>query len=154
MDNEERLYIETESACASCGFKDARALTVHHIEGDETKTGKNEAYDNKILLCHNCHQCHHQGKGPSTDELKALKKRLIVKTLTPHGLNAMKEAYRRSGVVATPFLVNHLVEMRYLKQDDILSSWDNEQGGEEGIIDALYSLTSEGRQLLEKWSLK
>jgi len=154
MDNEERLYIETESSCANCGFKDIRALTIHHIEGDETKTAKNEAYDNKILLCHNCHQCHHQGKGPFTNELKTLKKRLIIKTLTPHGLNAMKEACRRNRVLATPFLVNHLVELQYLKQDDIQSSWSDDQGREEGIIDAWYSLTPGGRQLLEKWSLK
>lgn len=151
---EEHLYLETDTSCASCGFKDTRALTIHHIEEDVTKKTKNDAYDNRILLCHNCHQCHHQGKGPSTRELKSLKKRLIIKTLTPHGLNAMKEAYRRSSVLAMPFLVNHLVELQYLKQGDILSSWGDEDGGEEAIINAWYSLTPAGKQLLEKWSLK
>lgn len=66
----------------------------------------------------------------------------------------MKEAYRRSRVLATPFLVNHLVELQYLKQGDIQSSWSDDEDGQEGIIDAWYSLTPQGRQLLEKWSLK
>ncbi len=64
---DELLYIETDGGCASCGLRDSRALTIHHLV--QTKP-KNENYDNKIILCHNCHQCHHQGKGPTLKELR------------------------------------------------------------------------------------
>lgn len=66
----------------------------------------------------------------------------------------MKEAYRRGRVLAMPFLVNHLVELQYLKQDQIQSSWSDDEDGQEGIIDAWYLLTPGGKQLLEKWNLK
>lgn len=108
---EDLLQHETDGSCANCGFRDSRALTIHHLEQGDVKS---EDYDNKLLLCHNCHQCHHQNKGPSKEELLSIKRRLIIKTLTRPGLNALKEAYRRSLVVAMPFLVNHLVEMGYI----------------------------------------
>jgi len=146
----ERLYIETDGSCANCGFKDSRALSIHHIEKSKPK---NEAYDNKILLCYNCHQTHGLGKGPSTEDLKKLKRQLIMKTLTPLGLNAMKEAYRKGLVVATPFLVNHLIELRYLEQVDTISSFSTDDG-KVVDVDCTYSLTSEGRKLLDTWKLK
>ena len=71
------LLIETDGSCANCGLKSDRALTVHHIE---QSAPKNEDYDNKIILCHNCHQCHHQDKGPSAHEIKEI--RFIGKTST------------------------------------------------------------------------
>jgi hypothetical protein len=98
--NDELLFLETDGACAFCGHKDTRALTIHHIIRAVPKI---EDYDNKIVLCHNCHQCHHQGKGPTSDEIKQIKRRLIIKTLTPLGVNALKYAYRRSRVSAAPF---------------------------------------------------
>ncbi len=147
---EERLYLETDGSCAHCGFRDQRVLTIHHIRRGSPDF---EAYDNKILLCYNCHQCHHQEKGPSREELITFKKRLIIKTLTQPGLNAMKEAYRRGKVLAMPFLVNHLREFGYLDFEKQMMTWSDD-GGAEQVIHALYLLTSEGRRLLEQWDLK
>ena len=109
------LFAETEGGCANCGLKDSRALTIHHIEQSKPKI---EDYDNKIVLCHNCHQCHHEGHEPTAEALKDIKRRLIIKTLTRPGLNALKQAYSRTYVVAMPFLVNHLVEQQYLAPVD------------------------------------
>ncbi|WP_431095328.1 hypothetical protein [Polaromonas aquatica] len=146
------LYIETEDACANCGLRDVRALTIHHIE--QTKP-KNENYDNKIVLCHNCHTCHHNGKGPSDDEIRDIKRRLIVKTLTRLGLNALKRAYRNPRVVASPFTVDHLVEWGYLRHVEDLSWCSSDEKEEKEVpIDAAYEISSQGRELLEKWELK
>ncbi|MDQ3564784.1 MAG: hypothetical protein M3436_11795 [Pseudomonadota bacterium] len=64
---DELAYLETEDSCAYCGHKDLRSLTIHHLE---STTPKNEDYDNKMVLCHNCHQCHHEDKGPSAEDLR------------------------------------------------------------------------------------
>ena len=144
------LFVETDDSCALCGLKDTRALTIHHIEQSDPK---NENYENKIVLCHNCHQCHHQNKGASVDDLKTIKRRLIIKTLTVPGVNALKYAYRKGGVVAMPFLVNHLLELGYLRQGEAIRS-DTTDDGIDVITDALYALTDEGKELLEKWDLK
>ncbi|WP_156404472.1 HNH endonuclease [Curvibacter sp. PAE-UM] len=143
------LYIETEDSCANCGIRDVRALTIHHIEQVKPK---NEAYDNKIVLCHNCHQCHHDGTGPSDKQLRDIKRRLIVKTLTRLGLNALKRANRHSMVAASPFTVDHLVEWGYLKHVEDLSSWGDESG-EEFPLESIYKITDRGRELLQKWKL-
>ena len=90
---EEMLFSETDSSCAYCGIKDYRVLAIYHIIQLETK---DESYDNKIVLCHNCHHLYHEKKGPTIDDLKKIKKRLILKTLTQHGINALKEAYRNA----------------------------------------------------------
>jgi hypothetical protein len=147
---EELLYLETDASCACCGLRDNRALTIHHLEQSEPK---NESYDNKILLCHNCHQCHHQDKGPTAVELREIKRRLIVKTLTRPGLNALKEADRRTMVVAIPFLVNHLVEMGYLEFKEKVQ-WEVGEGGQELLTLATYSISDPGRTLLQEWQLK
>jgi len=151
--NDELLFLETDGACAYCGHKDSRALTVHHMQQSKPK---NEDYDNKIVLCHNCHQCHHQGKGPTANELEEIKLRLIIKTLTRTGLNAMKYAYRRSLVVAAPFLVNHLIEYGYLAEKDVVSNWIeyDDATAPEIIMTATYTITKEGKALLDKWDLK
>jgi hypothetical protein len=149
-DIEELLFLETDGSCASCGLRDRRALTVHHLDQEEPK---DEAYDNKVLLCHNCHQCHHQGKGFTVDELRVIKRRLIIKTLTRPGLNALKEAYRRKVVVAMPFLVNHLVEFGYLEYLDCVQSEETGRG-EQVVAQAKYTISSRGRTLLERWGLK
>lgn len=150
---EDLLFVETDGGCANCGLKDARTLTIHHL--DQTPQ-KSEDYDNKIVLCHNCHTCHHQGKGPSANELQDIKRRLIIKTLTRPGLNALKQAIRKGRVVAMPFLLNHLVEFGYLKFEEPLSSLGigDDGNGDGGIINAIYSITSAGRELLGKWNLK
>ena len=51
MAREDLLFLETDDSCALCGLKDTRALTIHHIEQSDPK---NENYDNKLVLCHNC----------------------------------------------------------------------------------------------------
>lgn len=94
---------------------------------------------------------YHQGKGSSEDELRNIKKRLICKTLTQQGTNALKEAYRKGFVVASPYLVNHLVELRLLKHQSTLSSV--ELGKQSVDVDAIYELTGEGKKLTEKWGL-
>ncbi len=148
---EELLYLETDRRCAVCGIGDSRVLTIHHIVQTEPK---NESYDNKILLCHNCHHAHHQKKGASAEELQEIKCRLIIKTLIRPGLKAMKEAYRKGRVVAMPFLVNHLVEFGYLKFQEELSSLSEDPGFQDIVIDAVYTISDDGRRLLEQWHLK
>lgn len=149
---DELAYIETEGSCANCGLKNTRALTIHHLDPTPPK---DQSYDNKLVLCHNCHQCHHQNKGPIAEHLFEIKKRLIIKTLTRVGVNALKVAARKSGVVANPFLVNHLVEYGYLKHNKDLSSYSDEEiKGSDITIDAVYTLTATGRGLLSKWQLK
>ncbi len=150
MAREDLLFLETDDSCALCGLKDTRALTIHHIEQSEPK---NENYDNKLVLCHNCHHCYHQGKGVMIEDLKNIKRRLIMKTLTVPGINALKCAYRRDGVVAMPFLVNHLVELGYLRQGEPIR-WDTNDAGVQVITDAMYIITDDGRSILEKWELK
>lgn len=148
---EELLYLETDRRCAVCGIGDSRVLTIHHLVQAEPK---DESYDNKILLCHNCHVAHHQQKGASAAELQEIKRRLIIKTLTTPGLNALKEAYRRGRVVAMPFLVNHLVEFGYLTFQEELSSLSDDRSDRESVIDAVYTISDKGRRLPEKWQLK
>ena len=127
-------------------------MTIHHID---QSTPKNEDYDNKLVLCHNCHQCHHEGKGATVEELKTIKRRLIIKTLTRPGVNALKYAYRKGAVCASPFLVNHLVEFSYLVQGQTISSWSTDSAPDEEIItDAEFMITPDGKKLLEKWGLK
>ena len=145
------LMAETDGGCAYCGIKDYRILTVHHIHQQDPK---DESYDNKIILCHNCHHLYHQNKGPSKQDVITIKKRLIYRMLTQQGVNAVKECYRKGLVVAAPYLVNHLVEFGFLKQTDIITSMataDNEQGV---VMDAVYELTTAGKILAEKWDLK
>jgi hypothetical protein len=152
------LFIESEDACANCGLRDVRALTVHHIE---QQNPKNEAYDNKIVLCHNCHTCHHNGKGPTKADIEEIKARLIVKTLTRLGLNALKRAYRSNFVIAMPFTVDHLVEWGYLQHIEDLALWEDDESepryldkGVQVASEASYSITDRGRALLDKWKLK
>jgi len=149
---DELLFMETDGACAVCGTRDTRALTTHHID---RASPKNESYDNKIVLCHNCHQCHHDGNGPTKRELKEIKRRLIIKSLTQVGLNALKQAYRKPYVVAMPFLVTHLLERRYLKYEEMRSGTRKEDSDDDNwlVETALYTLTPSGRALLKKWKL-
>ena len=77
MDQDDILFGETDDACAICGIQGPERLTVHHIDGDSS----HDTYDNKIVLCHNCHNQHHQGKGLTREAIEARKKHLIFKTL-------------------------------------------------------------------------
>ena len=146
-DTKEMLFSETDGSCAYCGIKDYRVLTIHHINQQEPK---DESYDNKIVLCHNCHHLYHEGKGPSKKDLVTIKKRLIGKYLTQQGINALKEAYRKDLVVASPYFVNHLLELQLLKFKDFISTYETE----EQIIDAIYELTDKGKEFTERWVLK
>ena len=143
---DEMIFSETDGACAYCGIKDYRVLTTHHIIQQEPK---DESYDNKILLCHNCHHLYHKG-GASKEDIITIKKRLICKLLTQQGINALKEAYRKGLVVASPYLVNHLIELQLLKFSDVIATYEED----DQIMFAVYELTEKGRQFTEKWNLK
>jgi hypothetical protein len=146
----ELLLLETDGSCAACGLRDLRFLTTHHIE--QTKP-KNEAYDNKIVICHNCHHALNNGKGLTPEDIRDIKRRLIIKTLTRPGLNALKEGYRRGLVIALPFLVNHLVEQGFLVLQEELEIWE-EDDGSQATIKARYAITPEAMRLLDKWQLR
>jgi hypothetical protein len=155
-DVKEMLFLETDGSCAYCGIKDYRVLTVHHIIQQKPQ---DESYDNKIILCHNCHHLYHQGKGPSLQDLKDIKKRLIYKMLTQQGINALNEARRNRMVVASPYLVNHLVELQLLESMDIVRTYTSDPSlpgfpGMKSVTDAEYWLTEKGKQFTEKWDLK
>jgi hypothetical protein len=66
----------------------------------------------------------------------------------------LKEAYRKGFVVASPYLVNHLVELQLLKHSDTISSVSDDALGTEVETDAIYELTEEGKRFTEKWDLK
>jgi len=144
---DELLQNETDGACAYCGNKDYRVLTVHHII---QQTPKDESYDNKIVLCHNCHHLYHNDKGPSLDDLKKIKKRLICRTLTQQGVNALKHSYRKGFVMAAPYLVDHLIELGLLVFVEPQVTYESE----DHVLEGIYKLTDRGRQFCEKWDLK
>lgn len=144
------LVEETDGACAYCGIKDYRILTEHHIEQMEPK---DQSYDNRIILCHNCHHLYHQDKGPSKTDIMKIKKRLICKTLTQQGVNAVKESYRKGRVVAVPYLVNHLIELGYMQQIEITMTVSDDNGEDTIVGSALYELTELGKQFAKKWGL-
>ena len=140
---EERLYAETDGSCALCGVRDARVLTVHHIEHERLE--RDDSYDNLIVICHNCHTSYHQGKGAKISDIKTIKKRLIQKTLTQFGVNALKVAKRSSLVSGAPYILNHLVEMGYLEFHELLMGTDDRPDIAE------YRATEKGLTLLKKW---
>ena len=139
---EDRLYAETDDTCANCRAPDRPSLTIHHIDGDST----NNAYDNQIVLCYNCHTRHHQGKGLDVAQIRDRKRHLIAKTVTTFGVNALKVAARNGeGVIAMPFLLFHLVDLGYMRKEEIQMTY--------GRIEATvrFSITTEGRRVLEQW---
>ena len=139
---EDRVYGEVDDACAICGVQDRQILTIHHIDGD----GSNNAYDNQIVLCHNCHCRHHQDKGLSEEQIRNRKKHLIEKTLTTYGLNALKIASRNGeGVVAMPFLLCHLVDLGFMQKEETQTTY--------GDIEATarFAITEKGAALLKEW---
>jgi DUF971 family protein len=147
---EDRLYLEAENGCAICGSKDSRSLTIHHIEHDQEEP--DNSYDNLIVMCHNCHIPYHQARGVSKDQIVEIKRRLIIKTLTPFGLNALKVAYRKGFVVGTPFTLLQLVELGLIEKKELISSHTNDDGSEVDV-DVGYQITEKGRSLFEKWEL-
>jgi len=145
MKIKEILFNETDYSCALCGERQVKSLTEHHIDG------KNNEYDNRIILCHNCHHRVTNKKGITKIEVKARKKSLIKKTLTQYGVSALKLAYRNEfGVVATPLLLYHLVGMGYMKKKEEIEGYgDNNKDYIE--VEARYVVTPKGRKLHDKW---
>ena len=141
------LVEEADGACAYCGIKDYRILTEHHIVQVEPK---DQSYDNRIILCHNCHHLYHQGKGPSKADIKRIKKRLICKILTQQGINAIKESCRKGRVLAAPYLVNHLIELGYMRQTEIMGTVGDDTWDNNIIADAIYELTDDGKAFAQK----
>ena len=90
MKIKDRLYLEADDACAVCGIRGIQILTIHHID----RIPSNNEYDNQIVLCRNCHNSHHQGKGLSTKQIKERKRHLIEKTLTTQRQNAFEKEER------------------------------------------------------------
>lgn len=77
----------------------------------------------------------------------------MVKTLTPYGVSALKLATRNNfGVAATPFLLEHLVEMGFLKYMEEISSYgDVGEGGLQVASEARFEITPEGLRIYNKW---
>jgi hypothetical protein len=146
--NEEKAFVETEYGCAYCGQKGRENLTIDHIDGRSGQHGKK--YDNLIVLCHNCHHRKTTAKDITVEDIKKLKKMLLIKTLTQFGINALKLAYRNNyGVAANPLHMYHLVGLGLFKQKDIISSLAED--GKEVATEALFTITEEGKRVYEKW---
>ena len=144
----DRLFLESDNECALCGIRGSHVLTIHHIDGNH----ENNAYENQVVVCNNCHIAHNQGNGFSTEDIRATKRILIMKTMTQVGINALKEAARREIVYGAPYLLNHLVDLGYLqlKQPGDLRS---PEGGPIIYEGAYYEATEKGRTVLEEWDL-
>ena len=143
MKLDDRLYGEVEDSCANCGARDRQVLTIHHIDADRS----NNSYDNQIVLCHNCHTRYHQDKGLSYDQICDRKRRLIAKTLTTYGLNALKIADRNGkGVMAMPFLLFHLVDLGFMRKEEVQMTTDDDIE-----VSVKFSITDDGQALLRKW---
>jgi len=142
MTTEEWLYLETDDSCAICGARGRDILTIHHIDCDKT----NNAYDNQIVLCHNCHQAYHQKCVLTKTTITDRKRHLIAKILTQYGVNALKIACRQEdGVPAQPFLLHHLVDLGYLHAgEEFMYHGDL-------LVLATFSATDAGRDLVKKW---
>jgi len=145
---EDRLYLETENRCGICGQRDSLALTIHHI--DHNGAEPNNSYENLIVLCYNCHSIYHQNKGISKDEIVAVKRRLILKTLTPFGITALKIVSRKKIVVGAPFTLLHLVELGLLEQGKEISFQSDDEGNKVSM-EAIFKITSKGDAFLKKW---
>jgi hypothetical protein len=143
MKTSDLIYLETDDSCAICGIKGIDVLSEHHIDSDRS----NNEYDNLIVICHNCHHKITNGKGLSKTKIEERKRHLIHKTMTTHGLNALKIAHRNKfGVIAMPFLLYHLVDLGYMTKEE------NQMGyGEQKDATARFSITEKGEKILEKW---
>jgi hypothetical protein len=139
----DRLFLETDDSCALCGERTSQALETHHIDGNR----ENNEYDNQIVLCHNCHKRFHDQKGISREDIVSRKRHLIARTITQYGVNALKIAARNDfGVVAMPFLLYHLVDLGLMRKAE-----DQMGYGSQEDATALFSITEDGRRVLEQW---
>jgi len=147
MSQEHLLWLEVDDSCALCGCRERRALTIHHIDGNDN----NNSYDNRIILCYSCHQRHHNSDGDvSRKDIEDRKRRLIMKTLTQFGVNALKIADRTGHLVGAPFLLVHLVELGYLRleaEHDVFSAEEKK----DVEVTNQYSISAEGKRVLNTW---
>lgn len=146
MKTDDRLYQEVDDSCALCGGRGVDALGIHHIDGDRS----NNTYENQIVLCHKCHKNYHDGTGVTDEHVRTRKRHLILKSVTPFGLSALKIASRNGfGVAAAPFLLLHLVDLNYLKREETISSY----GRSKRMVDTevRFSITPRGQEVLEGW---
>lgn len=144
----DHIYLEAHNACAVCGSRDSRILTIHHIDGDSS----NSVYENEILMCEVCHVAYNKGHGVSDEDVKVLKRRLIIETLTAFGINAIKATTRRKLGYGPPYFMDHLVALGYLE----FIRYDDEKGlaGPETVpVGAFYGPTDRGKTLLKEWDL-
>ncbi len=146
MIDRDRAFIEVGYKRARCGNHEEGALSIDHIDSDH----HNSQYANLIILCHSCHHMKTSGKSVTLNDIEKLKAGLIRKTLTEHGANAIKLCYRNSfGIIAMPFLVNHLVDLGYLNECEVQMGY----GGGDDHIDATvrYEITEKGKKFHERW---
>ncbi len=136
--------------CPYCGHRDGLNLTIHHIQR-ERDGGKTE-YNNLIALCFNCHNRVDETRTIPDKDIRRLKRHLVQKSLTQPGVNALKVAHKdESGVVAHPFLVQHLVDANLLDYIEYQMSYSTDEGETE--VTALYRITAEGREIVKQWIL-
>jgi hypothetical protein len=103
-------------------------------------------------LCFNCHTRVDETGTISDKEIRRLKRYLVHRRLTQPGVNALKLAYNDSaGVVALPFLVQHLLDDGLLKYVEYQMTTSTDAGETE--VTALYRITDDGKELLEQWIL-
>jgi len=145
---EDRLYFETDDGCAMCGARGPNILTVHHIYERQGKA--RDDYDNQIVLCYNCHDQYHEKnrrrRGLTRDQVVSRKRHLIMKTLTQYGVNALKRASRDAkGVVGFPFLLHHLVELGYMRQEEMQMAYGDLE------VTSRFTATPAGRRLVKLW---
>ena len=137
------LLSEVDSSCALCGSR--KALTEHHIDWNR----ENNDYSNRIVICDKCHVKVNK-RNISDDEVGDRKRILVIKTLTQYGVNLLTICYRNSfGVIAMPFLVYHLVDLGFLVQKEVESTYGSEE--EETLIHARYEITDKGKKLYDTW---
>lgn len=137
------IFAETDDSCALCGQKGLQNLTEHHI--DENRN--NNEYENLIVLCRNCHCRFHEKKGITKKQIETAKRRLIIKTFTHFGVNALKIAKRNNfGVIAMPFLLYHLVDLGLMTKEENQMSY-----GDQEDATARFAITQKGIEFYEKW---
>ncbi len=139
---------ETGYQCAYCGHRDGLNLTCHHIQRESE--GGPTAFDNLIALCFNCHHRVDETGSIESKDIRRLKRHLVHSRLTQAGVNALKLASSNEvGVIAFPFVVNHLLEEGLLKH--VETQMEYEHAGHSTEATALYRITDAGRGLVEKW---
>ena len=84
-------------------------------------------------------------------DVRDRKRHLIQKTITTYGVNALKIADRNNtGVIASPFLLYHIVELGYVRNEQpIMEHGSGNERTLEGLN--LFSITDKGRAVLREW---